>query len=938
MKHRYRLVVLLVVLFAGLHTAVAGTQQEEAARYYEDALKRFKRDDAAGAIVQLNNALKLEPGMLAARVLLGNAHLRQSDPAAAEQAFTKALQLGVDRAEVAVPLAQALLDQAKYKDLLEQHLPEGLPSARKVQLLVLRGQAFRGSGDLNSAVAAFEEARRLEPEYVPALLAQADLLLQQGKRRETIALVERVLSIESNNISAWNLKARVAQSMGDVAGALTAYSKALSIEPRSLDSRVGRATLLMDLKRDQEAESDIEYFKREKTKDPRANYLRSVYLGRRGDDAGARAALQEIKQLLDPVPKVRLQQHTPGLLIIGGLAHYSLGELEQAREYFVEYVKIDPNHLGARKLLGSVLLAQDNAVEAINVLEGARRRAPSDPQVLALLATAHMARQQYHTATQYLEQALRVSGDDPDIQTTLGLSHLGAGERDLALALLRRSFKEDPKQFRTGVVLALLYLRQGLARDAVQVAETVVKGDPANVAALNLLGVTRVAAGDRKEGRAAYLKAIEVDKNFIPPQLNLGKLDVIEGNYSAARDRFLAILKSRPKDIQAMYELAVAERGAGKADDALRWLEKAHSLNRRDTRVTALLVELYIAQKRGEAALNAAQETEAAAPRDLGALAALGEAYVAVGNLERARMMFDRMAVIAGFDAKRQYLIAVRQMTAKNQQGAERALETALSTDPDFLPAVVLATEIDLRNGALAKAEERARRALSRNPELAVGYRLAADVAVARKNFPEAVKGYKTALAMEPGSDGALRLYQAYMQSGAPDKAREHLESWVSRNPKDIPVIHALAETQLRAGQLTSARSWYEQLMKLGEESPSVFNNLANILARQNDPNALSYAQKAYAMAPGDPAILDTLGWILVGQGQLDEGLRHLRDARLRDTQNPEIRYHLAVVLNRTGRIDEARIELEPVIASNERFDGSDQARALWQQLAVPNK
>jgi putative PEP-CTERM system TPR-repeat lipoprotein len=299
-------------------------------------------------------------------------------------------------------------------------------------------------------------------------------------------------------------------------------------------------------------------------------------------------------------------------------------------------------------------------------------------------------------------------------------------------------------------------------------------------------------------------------------------------------------------------------------------------------------------------------------------------------------MMFDRMAVIAGFDPKRQYLIAVRQMTAKNQQGAERALETALSTDPDFLPAVVLATEIDLRNGALAKAEERARRVLSRNPELAVGYRLAADVAVARKNFPEAVKGYKTALAMEPGSDGALRLYQAYMQSGAPDKAREHLESWVSRNPKDIPVIHALAETQLRAGQLTAARAWYEQLMKLGEESPSVFNNLANILARQNDPNALTYAQKAYAMAPGDPAILDTLGWILVEQGQLDQGLRHLRDARLRDTQSPEIRYHLAVVLNRTGRADEARIELEPVIASNERFDGSDQARALWQQLAVP--
>ena len=287
----------------------------------------------------------------------------------------------------------------------------------------------------------------------------------------------------------------------------------------------------------------------------------------------------------------------------------------------------------------------------------------------------------------------------------------------LALEHLRRSFREDPKQFRTGVVLALLYLRQGLAKDAVQVAETVVKGDPTNVAALNLLGVARVAAGDRKEGRAAYLKAIESDKNFIPPQLNLGKLDVVEGNYSAARERFRAILKTRPKDIQAMYELAVAERGAGNAADALRWLEKAHALNRRDTRVTAMLVEVYIAQRRAEAALNAAQETEAAAPRDLGALAALGEAYLAVGNLERARAMFDRMTVIAGFDANRQYRIAVRQYRkTKNPQGeGANALWKALSATRICACNGAVA-ESDLRNGERLK-RERARRILSRNTE-----------------------------------------------------------------------------------------------------------------------------------------------------------------------------------------------------------------------------
>jgi putative PEP-CTERM system TPR-repeat lipoprotein len=935
MKHRIGLVGFLIFLMVVLPSALAAPGPDDAARYYEDALARFKQDDMAAAIVQLKNVLKLEPGMLVARVLLGKAQLRLGDAGAAEEEFTKALHLGVDRSEVIVPLAEALRDQGKYKNLLEKYLPEGLPPAQKIDLLVLRGQSFRALGDLNSAAAAFEEARRLDPKYLPALIAHADLLMLQGKRPEATVLVDRALSIAPNNIAALNFKAMIAQASGDIATALTAYSKALSIEPRSLDARIGRATLLMELKRDQDVANDMEYFKRESPEDPRANYLRSVYLSRIGDSAGARTALQDIKEMLDPVPRQRLIQLAPGLVLIGGLAHYGLGETKQARDYFRDYLTVDPNHSGARKLLGSTLLAQGKADEAINMLEVVRARTPSDPRLLALLATAYMEQRKYRTATEYLEGALQAGGDDPEIQATLGLSLLGTGQRDLALDHLRQVLKEDPTQYRVGVVLAVLYLRQGLAKDAVQVAETVVRGDPKNVAALNLLGVARVAAGDRKEGRAAYLKAIESDSDFGPPQLNLARLDVMEGNYSAARDRFLTVLKTRSKDTQVMYELALLEQRADNASEGLRWLEKAHALNRRNTRVTSLLVERYIAQKRTDAALNAAQETEAALPEDLGALAPLGEAYVAVGNLDRARMIFDRMGVLAGFDAKGQYRVAVHQINANNQRGAERALEKALSVDPQFLPAVALFAEIDLRSGSLAKAEERARMLVNQNPQMAVGYRLSAEIAMARENFPEAIKGYKTALSKEPNSDDAIRLYQAYTQSGAPDKASAHLEAWAKANPKDSRVIHALAESHLRAGQLAAAQSRYEQLLKLGEEAPTVYNNLANIFAKQKDSKALPYAQKAYALAPTDPAIQDTLGWILVQQGQLSQGLHHLREARLRDPQSHEIRYHLAVALHRTGHTDEAKSELEPAISSDAHFDGSEEAHSLWQQISV---
>jgi len=50
----------------------------------------------------------------------------------------------------------------------------------------------------------------------------------------------------------------------------------------------------------------------------------------------------------------------------------------------------------------------------------------------------------------------------------------------------------------------------------------------------------------------------------------------------------------------------------------------------------------------------------------------------------------------------------------------------------------------------------------------------------------------------------------------------------------------------------------------------------------------------------------DTLGWALVMQGSLRKGWAICGKAKLRDSVSPEIRYHLAEVLQRLGRPAEA--------------------------------
>ncbi|MGH8122493.1 MAG: tetratricopeptide repeat protein, partial [Rudaea sp.] len=69
---------------------------------------------------------------------------------------------------------------------------------------------------------------------------------------------------------------------------------------------------------------------------------------------------------------------------------------------------------------------------------------------------------------------------------------------------------------------------------------------------------------------------------------------------------------------------------------------------------------------------------------------------------------------------------------------------------------------------------------------------------------------------------------------------------------------------------------------------------------------ALRLIQKALKLKPGEPAIIDSLGWVQYRLGNLDAAVTQLRTA-YRKQPDPEIAAHLGEVLWVSGRKDEAR-------------------------------
>jgi tetratricopeptide (TPR) repeat protein len=79
------------------------------------------------------------------------------------------------------------------------------------------------------------------------------------------------------------------------------------------------------------------------------------------------------------------------------------------------------------------------------------------------------------------------------------------------------------------------------------------------------------------------------------------------------------------------------------------------------------------------------------------------------------------------------------------------------------------------------------------------------------------------------------------------------------------------------------------------------------------------------------PLIEDTLGWILLAQGEADKALTYLSAANLSAPKNPDIQYHQAVALTRLGRTGDVQARLEMLLGAT--FSDRAEAEKLLQQL-----
>lgn len=918
--------VLAAMLSASSVAAVTSTT---AAGYFEDANKRFYQDDLQAAIIQLKNALQLDGKHLPSLLLLGEVHLQQGDAAAAEHALREALLYGADASLVSVPLAQAYLKLGEYQRIINELNADALPVTQRVELLAYQAQAQMILGRLDDARYSIDYALSLDPAALTPKLADVTLQLRLGALPQAMEIAQALSTAHPEDARVWNSYASVQHAMGDLNAAITSYGVALMKDPDHIDARVARLGALLDLNQLEQAQEDLVYLKELRPLEPRAAYFRGLVAAKQGDDKAAKEAYDIASEVIAALPQTRVRLDAQ-LLMTGALSNYALQQFEAVRNYLDIYLRQKSTDIGARKLLADVLLRQQEAEEAIRVLEAIGRR--DDPGLLNMLASAYSQTGRHTQAMRMLEEAIALGGSQK-IEEQWAKGKLRAGETDAAIKTLERLHQQTPST-QNGFLLLVAYLESNQFKQAVALGQTLVAESPENLTFVNLLGIALMGDGRTEDARLQFERIIQQKADFLPAQINLVKVDMAAQAYPAAEQRLKQLLQLAPDDSQIMLEYARLAAAQGQPGESLKWAEKAQAINTSHYEAAVYLIERYVQSGQLDRATDVARSLNSVLKDHIPALFVLGRVH-ALKDPAAAQVVYKNIVKIAGFEPSVLYRTARAQLEIGQPQEALYSLDKALQAAPDYYEARVLHTELSVRLGLVTQAQAGIVRLQEQFPQTSVALQLQGDLFMSQGEYGKAQESYVRGLQLKPVNGLIIGLYQSLLAQGRADKAQAALESWLNEYPDDAKVGMALGEFMLYQKQYASAEKTFATLLKRFPEDSQLLNNHAYALqALGNLAQAQAVAAKAYAIAPENPDIADTLGWALVQQGQLEKGLRYLREASVRAGQSPEILYHLAVALHRLERKKEAEVYLDRALSSSEMFNGIEQARALKKSLS----
>lgn len=913
------LVVMLALTACGKGPELSDAEYVSRAKEFQD------KGDIRAAVIELKNALRKNPDNVEGRWILGQIYVETGNGASAEKELLRARELGLAESAVAVPLARALLLQASYARVLAEIKPtQDMAPREQAWVHALHGEAHLGKAQPEEALQDFERAIALDATLPYGYIGKAQLSLVKRDLAATRGWVDQALKVDPKSAEAWRFMGMLERAADNAAAAEQAYSKAIDYGHNNTSDRLSRALVRIQLKNFKGAEEDVAILERTAADFPGTHYARGLLEMENKQYAKAQNAFEQALK--------RNPDYVPAMFALGN-AHYVQGNYSTAEEQLTRVLGKAPGHDEAARLLGLLRVRKQDLAGAESVLAPVLARHPDDALTLRLMSAIAMAGGDTKRGMQYVQRATAQAPESGHARAQLGLSLLSAGDQSAGLQELEKAVALDPAAQQLDMILIVNYLRAGKFDQALTAAQALHKKQADSPLPLNVIGGIYLSQGKEQQAREAFNEALRLAPGDPSASHNLAVMAGKAGKADEAKRLYEEAIKRHPEQLRTVVQLAELELRMGENQAAQERLQRAIKDNPKALEPRLLLGMYYLNRGQAVEALNLANEVKESYPKHPVLLLLMGEAHLALNDSTNAVPDLTRLVEVSPRSAQAHYLLARAYAETNNSSKSFRELKETLRLDPNHLLAKISMSRSMMLGGDPKGASRLLAELKKSYPESPQVFAHEGWLAMQQQRPRDAVTAFNEALKRAPIDEFAISLSLAQARAGDKAGSVATLENWLKQHPDDALVHYNLANLYLASNREKEARAAFEKVVKQRPKDAMALNTLAWLLRKSNPTEALQLGERAFAEAPSNPAVMDTLGMIYLDQGQGERALRLLSDAA-KTSNSPEVDYHYAVALSRTGDKAKAQQVLSSLLKGKPSFSELADARALLNSLS----
>ncbi len=456
-----------------------------------------------------------------------------------------------------------------------------------------------------------------------------------------------------------------------------------------------------------------------------------------------------------------------------------------------------------------------------------------------------------------------------------------------------------------------LYARQ--YKNALAAVKIWQQSGEAGIEAQRILAIANLKLGKLTAAIQAFEKFL-----FVDGKLNRQSMNAFTGvlrhhkNNDDALQVLLALNQKYPNQAPLLLQLGQSQAGAKQYEKALAAADQVLDLAPDTAAAYLLKAQVYSAQNKLDAALNAVASALEKRPSD-----------------NRLRLQYARMLV----------------QLKKYDDAWEEFMQLRLNI-PDDSGVLLSLALLSVETNKQLLAKEYFKELIEKKQHLSQAHYYLARIEQSDKNYEAALQHYaqvkqgdfimdanirRAGLLAETGkSESALQALQQllaakdlkpivksrlYLAQGEllrrDNRMQDAMDLYtqaLQQIPSNVDLLYARALTAEKLDRFDITEADLRRVLQREPQNANALNALGFTLADRNErlSEAKEYILKAAALLPNDPAILDSLGWLYYRMGEYDEAIKWLQKAFAK-YKDAEIAAHLGEVLWEDGQTEKAR-------------------------------